>query len=130
VAIATTDLGEVLVDSDGRTLYIFESDNGSESTCYDSCAENWPPLLAQGAPGAGSGVDASLLGTTERTDGTMQATYNDRPLYRYAGDQATGDTNGQGVGDVWFVVGADGQPITTAAGQNASGSSSSGYSGY
>jgi predicted lipoprotein with Yx(FWY)xxD motif len=106
-----SSLGTILTDSDGNTLYVFLADSNGDSTCYDDCAENWPALEARGELEAGDGVDASLLGTTERTDGTLQVTYAGQPLYFFAGDQQPGDTNGQGVGDVWFVVAPDGTPV-------------------
>lgn len=109
VAVGSSDLGDILVDGEGRTLYVFLNDEQGESVCYDECEGNWPPLV--GEPEAGEGVDASLLGTGEREDGSSQATYNDWPLYHYAADSASGDTNGQGIGEVWFVVGPDGEPI-------------------
>jgi predicted lipoprotein with Yx(FWY)xxD motif len=114
VQLAGTDLGDVLVDESGRTLYLFESDKGRNSTCYDDCAATWPPLLATD-PTAGEGVDDGLLGTTERDDGEVQVTYDGHPLYLYAADTAPGDTTGQGVGDVWFVVDASGAAVTEAA---------------
>lgn len=104
-------LGTILTDSDGNTLYVFLADTGGESTCYDECADNWPALRARGELEAGDGVDESLLGTTERTDGIMQVTYAGQPLYYFAGDQQPGDTNGQDVGDIWYVVGPDGAPV-------------------
>lgn len=104
-------LGSILVDEEGRTLYVFLSDAGGQSTCYDECAGNWPPLEADGEPQAGAGVDDSLLGTTERDDGAIQVTYDRMPLYYFAGDQAPGDTNGQGIGDVWYVVSPEGEPV-------------------
>jgi predicted lipoprotein with Yx(FWY)xxD motif len=106
-----SSLGTILTDSDGNTLYVFFADTDGDSTCYDDCAENWPALRARGELEAGDGVDASLLGTTERTDGVLQVTYAGQPLYFFAGDQQPGDTNGQGVGDVWFVVAPDGTPV-------------------
>jgi predicted lipoprotein with Yx(FWY)xxD motif len=106
-----SSLGTILTDSDGNTLYVFFADTDGESTCYDDCAENWPALEARGELEAGEGIDASLLGTTERTDGTLQVTFAGQPLYFFAGDQQPGDTNGQGVGDVWFVVAPDGAPV-------------------
>jgi len=111
VAVAQTDLGEILVDDKGRTLYVFDNDKDGESTCYDECAGNWPPYSVDGEPAAGDGVDAALLGTTQRTDGAAQVSYNDRPLYRFSADIAAGDTNGQGVGGVWFVIGPDGEAV-------------------
>lgn len=113
VAVADSDLGEILVDGEGATLYVFDNDTDGTSTCYDDCASNWPPLTGEAT--AGEGVDESLLGTTERDDGTVQVTYADSPLYYFAGDQAAGDVNGQGVGDVWWVVGPDGEAIQEAA---------------
>ena len=104
-------LGTILTDSDGNTLYVFLADADGESTCYEDCADNWPALEARGELEAGDGVDASLLGTTERTDGTVQVTYDGQPLYYFGGDAAPGDTNGQAVGDIWYVVAPDGAPI-------------------
>lgn len=112
IRLADTDLGEILVDADGRSLYLFVPDGQGESTCYDTCAENWPPVPA--AASVGDGLDAGLLGTTERTDGTTQATYDGWPLYLFAGDAAAGDTNGQGLNDVWYVLDAAGQAVTSS----------------
>ena len=111
VAVASSDLGEIVVDGEGLSLYMFGNDEGGESACYEACAQTWPPLLTEGDATAGDGADATLLGTTERTDGTTQVTYNGHPLYHYAADSAPGDTNGQGVGDVWFVLSPAGEPI-------------------
>jgi predicted lipoprotein with Yx(FWY)xxD motif len=113
VALSETSLGMVLVDAEGKTLYGFTADTAGESTCYDQCATNWPPLLAEDAASidVGDGLDASLLTTVARTDGTTQVKYGDWPLYYFAADTAPGDTNGQGVGEVWYVVGADGALI-------------------
>lgn len=111
VEVASSDLGDILVDPDGRTVYLFLNDTDGESTCYDDCEANWPPLVADGDPVAGDGVDASKLGTTERTDGTVQVTYGGMPLYHFAGDEAAGDTNGQEIADVWYVVAPDGSPV-------------------
>lgn len=115
VEVASSDLGEILVDADGMSLYLLENDTDGESTCYDDCEDNWPPLVADGEPVAGEGVDASKLGTAERTDGTMQVTYDGMPLYSFGGDQAPGDTNGQEIGDVWYVVAPDGSPVEDEA---------------
>jgi predicted lipoprotein with Yx(FWY)xxD motif len=111
VNVAGSTLGDILTDSDGRTLYYFLNDASEESTCYDACAENWPALVAEGEPQPGEGVEAALLGTSERQDGALQVTYNSRPLYMFAGDQSAGDTNGQGIGDVWFAASPQGVPI-------------------
>lgn len=104
-------LGAYLTDNQGKTLYLFTKDTKNTSTCYDQCAENWPPLLVQAKPSAGKGVAASLLGTAQRKDGKLQATYNGLPLYYFAKDAKPGDTTGQGVGDVWFVVSPYGTAI-------------------
>lgn len=114
VQLAESDLGSILVDADGMTLYLFEADTDGSSTCYDDCAASWPALIDD-APSAGAGVDESLLGTTERDDGQLQVTYGDQPLYSFASDQAPGDVEGQGVGDVWFVVDASGDAVVDEA---------------
>ena len=108
-------LGTILADSKGNTLYVFMQDTGDTSTCTGSCAGTWPAFVANGEVTAGGGgdVDGSLLGTSARDDGTLQVTYNGHPLYHFAGDQAPGDTNGQGVGGIWFVVSPAGDPIKT-----------------
>ena len=114
VALAQSDLGEILVDGQGRTLYLFEADNGTASTCDGACASVWPPLTTAGPPIAGAGVSASKLGTTTRGDGTTEVTYHGHPLYTYAGDSAPGQTAGQGSDDFgaeWYVLSAAGTPI-------------------
>lgn len=112
IEVSSSSHGDILVDSDGMTLYMFVPDEeAGEPTCYDDCAQTWPPLEATGEPTAGEGLDQSLLGTAERTDGTTQVTYNDLTLYTFSGDEAAGDTNGQGLNDVWWVVSADGSPV-------------------
>lgn len=107
--VASTDLGEFLVDGDGNTLYLFIPDAQGDSTCYEDCETNWPPLT-DGAE-AGSGVDAGLIESITRNDGSEQVTYNGWPLYHFAGDAAPGDTTGQGINDVWFVISPAGEPI-------------------
>lgn len=109
LALASSDLGDIVTDAEGFSLYVFQPDEQGDSTCYDSCAASWPPLV--GAVSAGDGIDAALIGSSERTDGSLQVTYNGWPLYYFAADAAPGDTNGQLVGDVWFVIGPDGNPI-------------------
>jgi predicted lipoprotein with Yx(FWY)xxD motif len=115
VALAHNEkLGSILVDGNGRTLYLFEADKGTSSTCYGQCADYWPPLLTSGAPQAGAGVNASLLGTTMRTDGKTEVTYGGHPLYYVVTDHNPGDVTGQGVnnfGAPWDVVGPDGKQI-------------------
>ncbi|MFD1515462.1 hypothetical protein [Halomarina rubra] len=111
VTVATSEqYGEFLADAEGMALYLFTNDEGGESTCYDGCAETWPPLTVEGEPSAGEGVDADL-GTTERRDGAMQVTAGGVPLYYYAPDESPGDTTGQGVGGVWFLLAPDGAAI-------------------
>jgi predicted lipoprotein with Yx(FWY)xxD motif len=112
VATAESDHGTILVDGEGRTLYVFGNDEPGVSNCADACAEAWPPLV--GEPEAGEGVDEALLGTIEREDGETQVTVNELPLYYFAQDAAPGDTNGQGLNDVWWVVSPEGEPIETA----------------
>ena len=109
VAIGSSGLGDLLVDGDGNTLYLFTPDGQGPSVCYDDCAGAWPPLVGEVA--AGEAVDGSLLGTVPRTDGGDQVTYNGWPLYYFASDAGPGDTNGQGLNDVWFVVSAAGDGI-------------------
>jgi predicted lipoprotein with Yx(FWY)xxD motif len=116
--IAVSDnssLGKVLVDSKGRTVYLFQKDTGSMSTCSGACATDWPPVTTTGKPTAGSGLTASMVGTTTRSDGTKQVTYNGHPLYNYVGDQKAGDTNGQGIsafGAKWYAVSPAGSTVT------------------
>ena len=104
-------LGKILVDDKGRTLYAFAKDTKDTSTCYDKCEAAWWPLLQTDKPTLGDGVDASMVGTTQRKDGSTQVTYNGMPLYYFFKDQAAGDTNGQGVANVWYVVAPDGKTV-------------------
>lgn len=104
--------GNILVDGEGLTLYLFTQDSDGESSCYDQCAENWPPLTVEGDPTAGEDVTAEL-GTTERDDGSMQVTAAGNPLYYFVNDSEPGDANGQGVGDVWYVLTPDGTRKTS-----------------
>ena len=114
VDLRTVSLGQILVDAQGRTLYLFEADKGGKSNCEGPCATAWPPLLSTGAPRADTGASASLLGTTARGDGTTQVTYAGHPLYYYVGDKAPGDTTGQDIdqfGAKWYVLAKDGKKI-------------------
>ncbi len=104
-------LGTFLVDSQGRALYLFLADTPTRSACTGGCAKKWPPLLTSGMPQASEGVDASKLGTLVRDDGTTQVTYNGHPLYYFADDNQAGDTKGQGVGNKWYLVSPDGEPL-------------------
>lgn len=113
------DLGQILVDGEGYTLYVFMNDSVGTSNCYDNCAESWPPLLAEGEVAVGNGLDSDLIGTTTRDDGTTQVTYNGRPLYYFYDDNNVGDVNGQGSNDVWYVVSAAGEAVgATQAGES------------
>jgi predicted lipoprotein with Yx(FWY)xxD motif len=123
IAVASSNLGDVLVDEQGRTVYLFGADRGTTSACSDACAVNWPPLVASGTPTAGNGAATSLIGTTTRTDGAQQVVYNGHPLYLFAGDQKAGDTNGQGVnafGGSWYALTSTGNQVT-ATPQSAGG---------
>lgn len=113
VDVADSDHGEILVDAEGVTLYAFTNDTDGEPTCIDQCEQNWPPLTIENEDEieVGEGLDDSDFTTVERTDGSMQVKIGDWPLYYFANDEAPGDTNGHGVGGVWFVVGADGELI-------------------
>lgn len=106
-----SELGDLLVDRSGNTLYVFAPDAQGESTCYEACAENWPPFVFDGEVTVGEGVLQELVGSVERTDGAQQVTYAGWPLYAFAGDEAAGQANGQGVNDVWFVMAPDGTPV-------------------
>jgi predicted lipoprotein with Yx(FWY)xxD motif len=120
-------LGTILVDSQGNTLYVFDKDTGTQSTCSGTCATDWPPLRADGKPTAGSGADASMLGTTPRSDGKPQVTYNGHPLYTFSADGGPGQTSGQGVtafGAPWYVISPDGTQVTTQSSTSSSSSSS------
>jgi predicted lipoprotein with Yx(FWY)xxD motif len=99
----STSLGNYLVDDKGMTLYTFKNDTAGVSNCNGGCATAWPPLAAQAAPMAGTGVTGTFA-LIKRADGSMQVTYNNMPLYYFSGDKAAGDTNGQGVGGVWQVA--------------------------
>jgi predicted lipoprotein with Yx(FWY)xxD motif len=111
VDVGTTPLGKAVTDARDFSLYMFTPDKNGASTCYGKCEAAWPPLLTTGAPKAGTGADASKLGTTKRTDGTVQVTYNKLPMYYFTPDKAPGDIKGQGVKTVWWLVSPDGALI-------------------
>lgn len=113
------NLGKILVDGNGITLYMFLRDHHSDhSTCYSFCAVEWPPLtLPAGStvPEAGPGINRALLGTTRRDGGALQVTYAGWPLYRWYGDNRPGSTSGQGLanaGSLWYVLRPSGAPET------------------
>ena len=113
VAVASSKLGDILVDGEGRTLYAFTKDKGDKSACSGDCATNWPALT--GTATAGTGVQASMLSTSMQASGDAQVTYGGKLLYYFAGDAKPGDTNGQGVGGLWFTLTADGQLVKQKA---------------
>jgi len=114
VRVAKSRLGRILVDSRGITLYDFVADKHGRSSCYGACATYWPPLLTKGKPHAGTGVRASLLGTTKRKDGKLELVYNHHPLYYFVGDRKPGQTTGQGLnqfGAPWWALSPAGKEI-------------------
>ena len=127
-------LGKVLVDSQGRTVYLFEKDTGPKSTCSGACAAEWPPVTTNGKPTAGDGATQSMAGTTKRSDGKTQVTYNGHPVYLFSGDQKPGDAAGQHVeayGAEWYVLSpagdkGEGKPDSSSGGSSSGG----GYGGY
>lgn len=124
VGTASSNLGRILVDGRGRTLYLFARDRNGKSACSGSCAVYWPPLIASGKPKAIAGAKQSLLGATRRADGRMQVTYRHHPLYRYVGDTGKGQTTGQGLdtsGGLWWVLSPAGNKIAKSASSMGSG---------
>jgi predicted lipoprotein with Yx(FWY)xxD motif len=116
-------LGKALVDSQGRTLYLFQKDSGTRSACTGACAAAWPPLRASHKPVVGAGASPSMVTTAPRSDGAPQVVYHGHPLYLFSGDKKPGDTNGQGVtafGGAWYAVSPAGNMVT-GAGSGSSG---------
>ena len=116
-------MGPYLTDGSGRALYLLEGEPQGESSCYDACAEEWPPLLApQGAPSTGAGdVEASRIGTIQRRDGSAQVTYGGHALYYYHDDTGAGQTQGQDLTDQWgewYLVQPNGQPLEEHEGES------------
>jgi len=129
VGVAGTGLGDVLVDRQGRTLYLFARDSGTMSACTGACAVNWPPLRVNGTPLVGSGATASDVGRTARPDGTSQLTYNGHPLYTFVNDKKPGNTNGEGInafGGSWFAVSPAGAKVAPLS-QPQGGGGNGGY---
>ncbi len=113
VVLGESEFGEMLYDADDQAIYVFEQDKPEESVCYGECAAAWPPVISAGEPVAGKGVNASLLGTAKRRDGSLQVTYAGKPLYYYA-HEAPGEVRCHNIdlnGGFWWVVGADGEPL-------------------
>jgi predicted lipoprotein with Yx(FWY)xxD motif len=140
-----SQLGKILVDSKGLTLYTFAKDTGTTSMCSGACAKGWPPLIASGKPTAGSGVSSGMLGTTKRSDGSMQVTVAGHPVYTFVEDTSPGQVTGNGstaFGGAWNVVqpngakgpsgsstASSGTPASSGSSSSSSSSSSGGY-GY
>ena len=125
LGVESTSLGKILDNGQGRTLYVFQADTGTKSNCSGACATNWPPLTSAN-PTVGKGASASMVGTSKRSDGKTQVTYNGHPLYTFAGDSSPGDTSGQGVnafGGLWYAVSPAGQQVTASA-SNSGGANS------
>jgi predicted lipoprotein with Yx(FWY)xxD motif len=115
LSLRQTKLGSILVNAQGRTLYLFARDRSGSSTCNATCAKFWPPLLIRSKPTAGPGLNPRLVGTTRRANGSVQVTYNRHPLYTFALDTAPGQANGQGrsgFGARWFAVSAKGRAMS------------------
>jgi predicted lipoprotein with Yx(FWY)xxD motif len=114
LTVKTASMGQFLTDGSGKTLYLFEADKTSQSMCSGACAGAWPPFMTSGNVTASSGVNQSKIGTTTRSDGSKQVTYNGHPLYYFIGDVSAGDTSGQGknaFGAEWYVVSPSGEKI-------------------
>ena len=127
VRVANSPLGRILVGANGRTLYLFKADRGTKSACMGACAMAWPPLLATGKPSVGTGLTASKLATTTRSDGSKQLTYNGHPLYLFIKDHKPGDVTGQGLnafGAGWFVLSPAGKQISRQLSGHRSASAS------
>ncbi len=121
-AVQDAKLGQILVDEKGMTLYAFTRDEPNTSNCAGDCLKAWPPLHTAGKPQAGEGVDTSLLGATSLPDGTHVVTYNQMPLYYWIADVKPGDTTGQNVNEVWFVVNPQGEMVSTGSVPNTGAS--------
>jgi predicted lipoprotein with Yx(FWY)xxD motif len=131
-AAESPELGAVLVDSEGLTVYSFAKDSGTMSSCYGACAEAWPPVLTEGAPTSGEGATSSQLGTTKRKDGTTQVTYAGHPLYTFVEDKSPGEANGNGAsafGAEWNALDESGAPAAVSS-ESSSESSGGGAYGY
>ena len=114
VGVASSRLGQIIVDGRGRTLYLFIKDKRGKSACAGQCAGYWPPLIASGKPLATGGAKASLLGTTKRADGRLQVTYNRHPLYTFVKDTGKGQTNGEEIaafGAEWYALSPAGTKV-------------------
>ena len=111
VQVAKTKLGRILVNAQGRTLYLYMKDRGTTSACSRRCSQVWPPATVSGAPTAGPGVEAARLTTTRGADNTRQLVYNGHPLYTLTADVRPGQINGEGFLGTWYVISAAGKRI-------------------
>lgn len=111
IALADNSLGKILVDGEGRTLYLFTKDTATVPACVGDCLSNWPPLTDATAPTLGDGLGAENFGTFALADGSQQITFYGHQLYYFAADASPGDTNGQGIGSAWYVVDSEGNAI-------------------
>jgi predicted lipoprotein with Yx(FWY)xxD motif len=132
VAVKVTDnkAGKILIAADGHTLYGFTNDADAKSTCYSACAQAWPPVIVDPQWSVGPGLDTGVFSTIQRDDGTLQLVAGKWPLYEFSGDAAPGDTNGQGSGDVWFIVGSDAKLVKGAASATPASPSTTAMTGY
>jgi predicted lipoprotein with Yx(FWY)xxD motif len=124
LGVSNASLGNILVNSTGRTLYLFNRDSGTMSECNGACAVNWPPLRAAGKPIIGTGAQAALISTSTRSNGMRQVTYNGHPLYLFKNDSSPGDTNGEGLnafGGRWFAVSPAGNQVSAPAPSSGGG---------
>jgi predicted lipoprotein with Yx(FWY)xxD motif len=128
---AHSDLGTIVVDANGRTVYVFDKDTpgSGKSACAGDCLAKWPAVTADSASPEVDGVSGDV-GTITRDDGTTQVTLNGMPLYLYAADAQAGDVTGQAVGGVWWVVGPDGTKISGTAASSSSSTAPASTSGY
>jgi predicted lipoprotein with Yx(FWY)xxD motif len=120
-SLQSTGLGKTLVDSQGRTLYVFKSDSTGKSNCNAGCDGTWPPYKVTGAIKLGPGLDMEDFKTITRSDGSTQLTDYGMPVYMFSGDTKAGDTNGDGIANLWYAVGEDSKP---AAGSKLASSTS------
>ena len=122
VKVGSSQLGRVLVDARGKTVYMWAHDKTAKSTCNGDCAAYWPPLVTRGTPRALAGARADLLGTSRRSDGRMQVTYAGHPLYYFVQDTKPGQTKGEGLtgfGGRWDPISASGAPVRKRSQESA-----------
>ena len=121
ITVSHTAAGDALAGAGGKTLYVLSTDTSSTSTCLGDCANTWPPLLGDGSQVTpGDGVSGSF-GTITREGGAQQVTHNGQPLYYYGGDQAAGDSKGDGVGGVWSIAAVGASSASQPASAGGSG---------